>query len=912
MNNHSTSSVPPRWIDRLLEWFCSEEFLEVVQGDLHEMYKRNVEEQGEKKANLLYLLDVLSLFRPFTLGLNVPHLHLTTVGMYKSYLTTAFRNFRRQFGFSFINIFGLAVGMATFMIILTYVSFELSYDDYLKHKEKLYRLDMYAYDLDGSLFFNAATSSPSFKGLIEENMPEVKQVARLYHVPQSLSYINISYIDEKNNKISFNEENAFFADAAFLPMFDIDMMVGDTTALNEPNTLILSESTAKRYFGTASDDIIGQMLQVPYPEKNDSPYRITGIFRDLPPNTHQKADLLLSYKTLSEQNPFLYEEFWRYPFMYIYLQLYPDVTEEQFREKRNMYITLANERYQSDDQVPFKWSFDYYLVTNIHLQSSKAGEIKPGGNLQTMYFLFIVGILIIIIAWVNYVNLTTARAVHRAKEVSVRKVAGASRGQLMWQFLAEAFVINFLGTLFSFLIIWLSLPYFQQLTGKPLTFHLWWEGLPNEMLFFAILSLLFIFSTLLSGFYPALVLSSFKPLKTLKGKLMLSTSGGINLRAGLVVVQFTISVFLIAGTYLMFRQIEYMQNQPLGFDKDQMLVIQSPADSLLKAEVLEVFKDELLRQTFVEDVSASSIVPGHEILLVNGVKRPEIPVRPLSKYISIDEEFLDTYDITLVAGRNFSKEYGSDKDAIILNETLVNMLGFENAQAALHQKVVLAYGEEKEVIGIAKDFHQASLKEAYEPICFLLEDANTPHKQFKENYRSYISVKINTSHLKQNIKWIEEKFQSYFPGYPFSYSFLDERFNQQYKADIQFGKIFGTFAGLAIFIACLGIFGLSSYLAIQKSKEIGIRKVLGATVTHIVLLLSSKFMRLVMVATLIALPLAYFMFDRWLENYAFRIEIGWWFFVIPALVVFMIAILTISAQTVKAAVANPVKSLRHE
>ncbi len=923
MNSNNTSQPPPPWLDRLLERFCANEFLEIVQGDLHEMYHRNVQEKGKFRARLCYLGDVLDLFRPFALGLNLPHFHITTTGMYRNYLTTAFRNFKRQFGFSLINIFGLSIGIAAFMIILTYVSFELSYDDYLQHKKQLFRWEFSLDDPGVKLDKKMAKMTPAFTHLIRENMPEVKQVARLHHCARSAPYTTISHIDAENNKTSFNEEYAFFADAAFLILFDIRMLAGDTSALHEPNTVILSESTAERYFGAVSDDIIGQTLQIPNRSEIKTQYKITGIFQDLPSNSHLRADMLMSYRTLSEQSPYFFEDHWTYFAVYTYIQLHPHVTEEQFRQKKSQYIKLANERAESADSNPWGekliFDFDFLRVDDIYLQSDVPDGIRPSGNAQTVYFLFIIGLLVIIIAWVNYVNLTTARAVQRAREVGVRKVAGASRGQLILQFLSEAFVMNLLAALVSLLILWLSLPFFRELTGKPLTFHLWWEGLPNMLLFFGVLGLLFVFSTLLSGFYPALVLSSFKPLKTLRGKLMLSPSRGISLRSGLVVIQFTMSVILIAGTYLMYRQMTYMQNKPLGFDTEQMLVIQSPTDDTLKADAFDVFKNDLLRQAFVEDVTASSTVPGRRINGGWGIDDDKDQLTGTgTKMISVDHEFLDVYDFTIVAGRNFSKDYGTDNNAVLLNETLVGRLGFENAEAALHEKMWLTHHTRgKEVIGVVKNYHQSSLKETYPSICFLLEgstftDKNGEHHNFKGLDRAYLSVKIDTENLSQNLAFIQDAYKSYFSGFPFKYFFLDEHFNQQYKVDLQFGKIFGIFASLAIFIACLGMLGLSSYIAVQKSKEIGIRKVLGATVTHIVLLLSSKFIRLVGIATLIALPLAYFVFDRWLENYAFRIGIGWKFFVIPALVVFLIAIITISVQTVKAALANPVDSLKYE
>jgi len=918
MANQNTS--PPSWLNRLLEWFCAEEFLEVVQGDLHEMYHRNVQEKGKFRANLCYLGDVLDLFRPFALGFNFPYFHITTTGMYRNYLTTAFRNFRRQFGVSLINVLGLAIGMAAFIIILTYVSFELSYDDYHANKNKLYRWVLLPYKPDGELVNQLAPTSPVFAPFMTANMPEVKKVCRLFHCPTDAPFITISHIDEKDKITSFNEEKAYFADPAFLTMFTVHMLGGDTSSLNEPNTVILSESTAERYFGENDpEEIIGQALTIPFTNYIENQYVITGIFEGFPPNTHFQADMLLSYTTLVEANPGTYDEMWINPHMYTYLQLHPHITEEQFLARRNEYINLLNERYQQAKTDPFEVRFEYDVipVDAIYLHSNLTRELTSGGNARMIYFLLMIGIFIVIIAWVNYVNLSTASAIQRTREVGVRKVIGAGKMQLILQFLSEAFILNLMAALLSWVIVWLSLPFFQQLTGKPISPQLWQEGMPHTYIFYGAFALLFLLSALLSGIYPAWVLSSFKPLKALRGQFISHAPKGISLRSGLVVFQFAISVILIAGTYAVYQQLTYMQNQDLGFEKEQALIIRSPVDDSLKFAALEVFKNELLQQAFVETAATSSNIPGQKINWVKGIGTSIGQATGIVRLISVDDEFLNMYNFNMLAGRTFSEAYGSDGQGIVMSENLVEQLGFENAEAALHEQVWLQDMGEREVIGVAQNYHQSSLKDAFMPVAFLREGATATTASglvysFKHLDKAYLSVKMNPSHLLDKMSVIEDKWSEYFAAFPFDYFFLDESFDHQYRAELQFSNIFGTFAGLAIFIAGLGILGLSSYMAAQKSKEIGIRKVLGATVTNIVLLLSSKFVRLVGIATIIALPVAYWVFDHWLENYAFRIDIGWWFFVIPALVVFLIAIITISVQTVKAALANPVDSLKYE
>jgi putative ABC transport system permease protein len=824
--------------------------------------------------------------------------------MFKNYLITAWRNILKNRTFSLINVLGLALGMAVFMIILVYTSFELSYDDYHDNKDHLYRWNMVT--TTSNSIFDFARASPPLGNLMKKEIPEIKEVGRLMPCPENSNYITISYIDEKEDITSFHEEHAFYADASMLRMFDFLLLAGDTFALENPYTVIISASTAERYFGKVSDELLGETLHIPYLGEDNAQYKLTGIFQDLPLNSHLQADILMSYSTLTEHDPHIYEDYWHHLRTYVYAQTYPHVTETQFLQKREAYNKLVNEKYQAEYWAPDSLVIDCKIlrVDNIYLHSANTDEIKPTGNALSVYLLTIVGFLTVIIAIVNYVNLTTAKSVQRGREIGVRKVAGASRRQLMLQFFSETFVLNLLAVLITLLILWLSFPYFQQLIGKPLSFHIWWEGMPDTGLFFSVIGLLFLFGTLISGIYPAVVLSSFRPLKTLKGNLMVASGKGVGLRSTLVIVQFTISILLIAGTLLIYLQLKYMQSQSLGFDKEQMLVIRAPTDSIMKTQVLETFKEELISHSFVKNATASSIVPGHHISWIAAAGLTK-DTRITNQMFSVDHEFMDTYDFAFNSGRNFAEDHPSDRDAIIINETYAKKLGFQDPKDALH-KILWTWAGDKEVIGIVKDHHQASLKESFSSICFILEGENPALD------RAYLSVKVITDQLEENIAFIQDLYQSRFPGYPFAYFFLDEQYNQQYKTDIQFGRIFGIFTGLAIFIACLGILGLSSFLAVQKRKEIGIRKVHGASVAHIVIMFIGKYVRLILIALLIGLPVANYIFDTWLENYAFRIKIGWEFFVVPSFLLLIITLATISYQTIKAARANPVNTLKYE
>ncbi|HET9276756.1 MAG TPA: FtsX-like permease family protein, partial [Flavitalea sp.] len=540
-------------------------------------------------------------------------------------------------------------------------------------------------------------------------------------------------------------------------------------------------------------------------------------------------------------------------------------------------------------------------LTDIHLYSNFNQEAEVNGNGQAVGFLFLVAIFIIGIAWINYINLATARSVERAREVGIRKVLGAVKSTLIRQFLVESFLLNTIAFLLSVLAFYLLWPAFDKFVGRDFT-----TDFALTRSYWLLFLTLFLGGTVFSGLYPSLVLSSFQPITVLKG-VFKNSAGGMSLRKGLIVVQFITSVVLIAGTIVVYQQVDFMRRQQLGVNINQTLVLQgagSLQDSLYQNE-FQPFKNELLHQGNIKNVSASTSVMGNEIYWTSGVTRLDKPNETAVTlyHLGIDHDFLPAYDLKLVAGRNFSPEFKTDEKAALINERAAELLGYKSAAEVVSKNSRLRRGRDTlSIIGVVSDYHHQGLQKAIDPMILL----------FRPNTRGYYSVKISTTDVQKTIASVQKVWSKYFPSDPFNYFFLDETFNEQYKSDTLFGKVFGVFAFLAILIACFGLLGLSAYNVLQRAKEIGIRKVLGASVQNILLLLSKDFLKLIVAALVLAIPVGWFIMHEWLQDFAYRISIAWWVFAVAGIISLSIALLVISLQAIKAAVENPVKSLRTE
>jgi putative ABC transport system permease protein len=802
--------------------------------------------------------------------------------MLKNYLLTTFRAISRRKGFSILNVLGLSIGLAASLLILQYVKDELSFDDFHTNGDRIYRVEFDAYR-ESKQIFKCATAFPKVAPMMKADFPEVQDATRLY-----LRYGGgvIQYED-----VAINENNIFQAEQNFFSIFSYPIVKG-VAKLDHPNTAIVEKETARKYFGDA--DPIGKRIKFGGREE----YEITAVMES-PANSHLKFSFLFSYPTLVTLWGKDFNEAWGWYDFYNYVLLKPGSDPQALQAKFPAFI----EKYGNREGESERTKFVLQPLTDIHLYSDLIQEAQANGNGNAVYFLMIIALFILVIAWVNYINLSTARAVERAKEVGIRKSIGANKGQLIGQFVSEAFVINFAAALLGLVILYTAIPFFNAMTEKHLTYSIF----SNGNLWLA-LGALFLTGSLLSGLYPAFVLSGYQPAKVLKGSMKGSREGLI-LRKGLVVGQFVASVALIAGTIIVYNQLRFMEDRDLGINIDQTLVVYAPgflaADSLY-GNYLETYRNSISSHPDIKHFTATSEVPGNLIFWTNGAKRvgDDNAQRNQMYMLGVDHEFFTTFGNKFLAGRGYAREFTADSSSIILNRKAVEIFNLKSPENAIGQKIQIGGDSSRAltVVGVVENYHQEGLKQDFRPTAFLL----------RQNARSYFCIKLNTQHLPQTLAFLKEQYASIFPNNPFDYFFLDTFFNRQYKNEKQFGNVFGFFAGLAIFVACLGLFGLASFTATQRTKEIGIRKVLGSTVPNIFLLLSRDFLTLVVVANVIAIPLVWLIMDNWLDTFAFRINIGIWIFAIAAVITTLIALVTVSYQSITAAVANPVKSLRYE
>lgn len=794
---------------------------------------------------------------------------------------------KRHKAYSAINILGLAIGIAACLLILQYVSFELSYENFQVNKDRIYRVQQDRYD-NGKLSTQWAAGAYAVGNSFKDAIPEIEDYVKVVQ--------NGRVTTEVNNR-PLKIEKVYFASSSFFNIFTYPLVAGNkNTALKEPFTAALSETTAKKIFGTTN--VVGKPLEL----NRNSNYTITAVYKDAPVNTQLKPDMLLSYTTYLKwttdsagNGP---ETAWEWDGCLTYLLLHkgadPEVVEKKF-------IPIVK-KFTDEDMKKYNAAVVYHLqpLKDIHLYSHYMMEPGENGDGKTVYLLLGIAFFIVVIAWVNYINLATARAITRAREVGVRKAVGSQRKQLIIQFLSESAVLNGFALVLAILIVLIAIPGFNQLSGQQLSFSLF--GQPD---FWLGLISLFLIGVFFSGLYPAFVLSGFKPIEVLKGKTG-STKQSALLRKSLVVFQFAASLFLLIGTVTVYQQIQYMRKQSLGINIDQTLIIPPPIvgiDSTFLQKIT-AFKQELQQQSSIKNITVSTSIPGEAVgWNAGGIKLVGQDESKQKQYrvIGVDYNYIKTYGLKLIAGRPFSKDFGSDKHSVIFNRKGIEQLGFTKPEDALGKKIDF-WGDQYTIEGVTEDFHQQSLREAYEPLILrLIPDVN-----------GSISIKTSAANASKTINVVKAEWNKFFPGNTFEYFFLDEHFDAQYKADQRFGQVFSLFTSLAILVACLGLFGLASFTTLQRTKEIGIRKVLGASVTNILKLLFREFAFLLLIAFVIATPIAWLTTSNWLQGYAFRIDLHWTYFVLPFLAIIAIALVTVSFQSVKAAIANPVKSLRTE
>ncbi|HEY6976476.1 MAG TPA: ABC transporter permease [Chitinophagaceae bacterium] len=813
--------------------------------------------------------------------------------MISSYLKIALRNLIKRKGYTILNVAGLAIGITCCLLIFQYVAFEKSYDTFEPQTNQVVRLRLDSYQ-QGKLAWQSATSYPAFGPTLKKDFPEVEDYCRLIDANLLLSN------DERN--IKFKEEKGYFADPSFLNMFNVQLVKGNLkTALDAPDKILLSENTAKKYFG--NEDPLGKRLTDRDPDYTRT-FEVTGVFKEFPANSHLIINHLVSYSTLGSILRFYGDtsnstetSFGWYDF-YTYLKLRPGTDVKKFESKLPAYCDkyVNGQEWNKTNNV----HDELYVIplSDIHLYSNYNQEAEVNGNGQSVSFLFLIAFFIIGIAWINFINLATARSMERAREVGVRKVLGALRSNLINQFLIESFLLNLVAFFLALACVYLLAPWFNQFTDRAVQ-----AGFSLPAQYWAGFIGMFLFGSFLSGIYPAFVLSGYQPVTVLKG-LFKGSSSGFLLRKGLIIAQFATSIILIAGTIIVYQQVNYMRKQNLGVNINQTLVLrgaESVTDSVYQ-NVYQPFKTELLKIPGVKNVAASSSIMGKEIYWTNGSHKLGPNYKAVTLYnLGVDYDFIPAFNLRLIAGRNFSKDFKTDQKGVLLNERAAQLLGFNDYNKAVNESF-FSSGDTVKLLGIVSNYHHQGLQKAIDPMILRL----------RPNSRDAYSIKIESRNIQATVSSAQKVWNKYFPADPFNYFFLDDYFNQQYSADQLFGKVFGLFAFLAILIACFGLLGLSAYNVLQRTKEIGIRKILGASTQNLLFLLSKDFLLLVLLAFIIATPVAWWVMHNWLQGFAYRVSIYWWVFAAAGIISVLIALITISFQAVKAAIANPVKSLRTE
>jgi len=809
--------------------------------------------------------------------------------MFKNYLKIAWRNLIKNKAFSIINITGLAIGLSCFLLITAYVTDELSYDRFYPNAQNIYRINS---DIRfGGANMHMPLSSDMAGQLMKKDYPQVENYTRIYtNNGNRLIKKNNDYIDE--NKTAN-------VDSTFFEVFRLPAIEGDVRhALDEPNTVVITASIAKKYFG--STNVVGKTIEVKG-DKNPF-YKITGVIKDIPEDSHFHFDFFFTMRGVD----YNWGQLTSHNF-YTYLVLRPGTNYKVFDKNFDQYIEkyvfpYASKFMNISSMADFKKagnSIQYSLIplTKIHLYSDRNMELSPSGNIQYVYIFSAVALFILLIACINFMNLTTAYSSNRAKEVGIRKVLGTEKRNLVSQFLFESIMMVFLSLIIAIIIVGLVLPGFNNIANKELTI----SSLFSPLILPILIAIPFIVG-LLAGSYPAFYLSSFKPIEILKGKLNLGSKSG-GLRSALVVFQFAISIILIVGTIVIYKQLNYIQTKNLGYNKEQVLVVNGI--SALNDNVTP-FKNEVLQMPGVVSGTISGYLPVSNSARSDNTFSKESVMTTTNGFDMqnwyIDYDYIKTLGMKIVAGRNFSRDFGSDSNAVIINQATAQVLGYPNP---VGQKVYQSQDDGKTkpltIIGVVKDFNFESLHQNISPLCFSLGGG-----------AGLGIFKVHSANLQNLIAGIQNKWKTMAPGLPFNYRFLNESFDQMYRAEQRAGTIALIFSVLAIFIACLGLFGLATFIAKQRTKEIGIRKVLGASVSSVTKMLSKDFIKLVIISCAVAFPLSWFAMNKWLQSFAYRIHISWWVFMVAGAMAILIALITVSFQAIKAAVANPVESLRSE
>ncbi|MFY0600187.1 MAG: ABC transporter permease [Cyclobacteriaceae bacterium] len=884
MNRRKTT--PPHLAQKLLCDLLREDLVEEVLGDLEEKFYATTKDRSLFKAKLNYWYQVTHYLRPFAIRKSSHHINLIT--MYKHYSLATIRNISRNKLTALINILGLALGMSACLLIYQYVRFETSFDTFHKEARSITRVvttSLTDGEDNGTHVYTNYTLGP----LLKENSPDVQEFVRI-HPPY-----NSVIVREATSTNAIQEDEMFFVDPSFLSVFDFPFVLGNrATALQDKNNIVISEEMALRHF--RDENPLGKILTVNTNYTNGN-YTVSGVLKSIPTNTHLQFDFLLPIVGLLETGQ--YTDGWYWENFFTYFKLKPDA---DINYQSELLLELIAKQYDEDiKEVKTGMRIDLQAIDKTHLYSEHIQEdyiATNNGQILTVRVFSIIAIFILVIAWVNYINLSAAHAINRSKEVGIRKSIGAHRKQILSQFIVEALIINTCAAILAACIAYAMLPQLNHLLGTSLTFELFEK--PTFWLSFVSFIL---FGSLLTGFYPALILSKFKPSSVFKLNAG-TTIGGVNLRRGMITVQFFVAIVLIAGTYLVYQQVSFLQNQSDGIDKEQLLIIQGPKAGIDKNlnEQIKTLKNGISNHHSVGNVTASGAIPGsgYNWQTTTDIIGDSTEKSISSRIILVDEDFASTMGMEILAGNNFTNE-SRWFQSVLINEEASKAYGFANPMDAVGKQIRLAEAKVN-ILGVVKNFHWHSLHDPFSPYILRLTGSQA----------DYFTIKINLSNPRETITHVEEAFHITFPNNPFSYFFLDEQFNRQFQTEKQFLNLFTVLSLLAIFIASMGLFAIVVFSTNQRKKEVSVRKVLGASMNGLMWLLSSEYLILLLIANLLAAPLIWVFGEKWLEAFAFRIDLQLIHIFLPGVLLLLIAALTVSYRTYKTAISNPSDSLRTE
>lgn len=885
MTDHS-GYRPPKTALRLLEYFCADQWLDEITGDLQEQFEDNAAAKSLFSARVIYWWEILRLLRPHIFKRNKTY-NRTMLNF--NHIKISYRNLLKNKVYAAINILGLSVGIASVMLIAIYVNYETSYDKFYEDSERVHRVALERVYPGRVKTFG--TSSIMLAPTLNENYPQVEKATRLHR----LFFNNELSVTIEDNNESFIETRFMFADSSFFQVFSHEFISGNpATALDNVNSVVLTESTAIKYFGTS--DALNKTINV-----SGSPVQVSAVIKDIPANSHVHFDLLGSTFSLPFLNNAITQGSWVNPWVYTYVKLKEGVSQESFQQE----LPALSETYGGANyaqQAGSDWkekghAFNYFLqpIESIHLNSKLDVEVEANSDISYVYIITIIAIIILTISSINFINLSMARSAERAKEVGIRKVMGSQRSALISQFLTESIFVCSIAAVLSIGLVFIAVPKFNKILGTYLEF----SSIVQPIALVAIVVFVVLIG-IISGFYPAMVISALQPSSVLKGSYK-SSNKGVWLRNGLIVVQFVISIFMISGSIIVSQQMDYLVNKNLGFNKSDVLVIRQ---ALTTGTNYNAFYNELNQMSEVESIGKTFGVPGD--FLGSAVFRtsdPEIEAVRVNT-LTTDREYLETMEFEIVMGRGFDANF-NDSLSIVINESTVKAMGVENPVGLKFTGTNNGQGPNPEltIIGVVKDYNFFSLHSDISPLAMFYGGNN-----FTANV---LAVRINSTNTDNLITSIEEKWGQ-FSEQPLSYSFLDSSLEQQYEADKASTSVFDIFTYIAIIMSCTGLFGLATYIVNQRSKEMSIRKVLGASLPHIISVFSKEFLLLIGLAFVIATPLAYFTLDNWLTNFAYHISPGAKAFVLAGSVTLALVFFTVSYQAIRVALVNPVKTLRSE